>query len=132
MQFAERCYLPFLLQSLRVWLGGPTCPDAMMVHLHDTSEVLSDAEVLVALQSNLDLPFAGLAVMSTWRFGHFTLPTIPLSRGSLRCQTCTIVVGLDALVPVVRDLPGICETGAGVADEKCCHEDVEEVCLSFS
>lgn len=50
----------------------------MMVHLNDTSDVLSDIDLLKNLWHVLHLPFAGLAVMSTWRFGHFTLPTIPL------------------------------------------------------
>jgi hypothetical protein len=51
----------------------------MMVHLHDAADILSDIDLLKAFQHILDLPFAGLAVMSTRRFGHFTFPTIPLS-----------------------------------------------------
>jgi hypothetical protein len=80
MQFAERCYLPFLEKKVyTIGSWKPTCPDAMMVHLHDAADILSDIDLLKAFQHILDLPFAGLAVMSTRRFGHFTFPTIPLS-----------------------------------------------------
>lgn len=103
-----------------------------MVHLHDTSDFLSDMRVLVTLLSTSDLPFAGLAVMSTWRFGHFTFPTIPLFGGSLCRHACTFIFGLDVLVPVMRNSSGVCKTGASVADEECSYQCVENVSLSFS
>jgi hypothetical protein len=110
----------------------PTCPNAMMVHFHDTSDILSDIDLLKTLQSLLDLPFAGLAVMSTRRFGHFTFPTVPLSRGNLCCQACAVIFGLDVLVPIVRDSSRVRITGTGIADEECCHQCVEDIGFSFS
>jgi hypothetical protein len=104
----------------------------MMVHLHDASDVLSDIDLLKALWSNIDLPFAGLAVMSTWRFGHFTFPTIPLPRGRLCRQACTVIFGLDVLMPVVRNSSGVRIASTSVADEECCHQYVENVSFSFS
>jgi len=35
-------------------------------------------------------------------------------------------------MPVVRNLSGVCEAGAGVADEECCHQYVEQVSFSFA
>jgi hypothetical protein len=56
---------------------GPTCPDAVVIHLRDTPGTRSvhGARGWTSAQC---LPFADLAVMCTWRLWHLAFPAITL------------------------------------------------------
>lgn len=101
----------------------------MMIHLHDASGTISDPGKHEA--KTVNIPSAGLTVMSTWWLGHLTLSAIPLARGRLSRNTCGFILGFDMLMPIVRYATRIGEAGPSVAYQQRRDESIEDVRLSF-
>ena len=77
----------------------PTCPYAMMIHLHNTADVVQQNVHPPNAPNASYIPLACLAMVRSWRLKRLALPAPTLSLRNL-CILYVVAVGPETFMPV--------------------------------